>query len=369
MAYVVIEEQHLNNIGDSIRMKNGKTTYYKPREMADAIRELSALSNETLEDAYLSDSLVNFTYTHIPKIGNSAFDRSQNLSTVDTTGVIELGDYAFSYSSVNSVNLPNLTTMGKGVFCGTSLSSLNIPKITTLPWGTFSSYTGSTIPGLSHITEVGGDSCFDYSENLTSIDLPNLTTINGSDCFQGCVSLDTVNFPVLTTINGSYCFSGCSSVAQVNLPSLTTINGSNCFAGVGAETINLPNLTQILQASCTFTGCAAKTIILPSLSKISYARDNYSWSILMFTGCENLEALVLPSTTKVQMTYGTTMYNMTDGDYDVFYTNTTGGERKAYIYVPSSLLSSYQSDSNWTKYYNASVFRAIEDYPEIGALL
>ena len=345
MAYVSIEEQYLKDIGNNIRNKNNEVVKYKPREMADAIRGLSAISTEALENLYLSDGIVNFTYTHIPVIGKFAFAKSEKLRVVDTAGVVELKDSAFSECALDTVNLPNLTKMGTGVFSyGSYINNINIPKITTLPDSTFSGFQGS------------------------SLTLPSITTIEGRGVFSSA-ALNTINMPNLTTINGQNTFANCKNLTNINLPELTTINGKNTFwQNTGFTTLKLPKLKKILDAGATFAECSAKTIILPTLTQISYA-TNSGFATLMFSGCDNLEALVLASPQKVSVSYATSdkMFTSLNGKFDVFYNRPS--DSKAFIYVPKALLSSYQNDTSWTKYYKASVFRAIEDYPEIGALL
>lgn len=42
MANVLVDDEHLTNIADAIRTKNGTTTTYKPSEMATAIEAIEA---------------------------------------------------------------------------------------------------------------------------------------------------------------------------------------------------------------------------------------------------------------------------------------------------------------------------------------
>jgi hypothetical protein len=93
-----------------------------------------------------------------------------------------------------------------------------------------------------------------------------------------------------------------------------------------------------------FNGC--KSIVCISLPLVS------SIDASAFNGCSALTTLVLSNTDSV-----CTLAN----------TNALSGTKIAsgtgYIYVPSALMDSYKTATNWSTY--AARFRAIEDYPDI----
>ena len=71
----------------------------------------------------------------------------------------------------------------------------------------------------------------------------------------------------------------------------------------------------------------------------------------VFQYCTNLTTLILRNATMCRL-------NNKNAFSNTAITNGTG-----YIYVPRALVDSYKSATNWSTY--ASVFRALEDYPEI----
>lgn len=93
----------------------------------------------------------------------------------------------------------------------------------------------------------------------------------------------------------------------------------------------------------TFYRCLDLTIVdFPQVTVIgAYA----------FNGCTRLNTVILRSPTV------TTLSNTNA------FTNTPLASGAGYIYVPSVLVNTYKSATNWSTY--ASKFRAIEDYPDI----
>lgn len=140
----------------------------------------------------------------------------------------------------------------------------------------------------------------------------------GNYSFYNCTSITSINFPAATKI-GNYAFEGCSKLASVNLPVATNI-GTNSFYGcTSLTTVDLP-------VAKNFTSKA-------------------------FGNCSKLVTVILRSTSCSGISYT-----------DVF-SNTPIASGSGYIYVPSSLVSTYQTTNGWKTY--SGKFRAIEDYPDI----
>ena len=97
-----------------------------------------------------------------------------------------------------------------------------------------------------------------------------------------------------------------------------------------------------------FDGCTnLTTVIIDQLSI-----QGSSISAYAFRNCNNLTTLVLKQTNGIAPLTSSTAF-----------TNTAIKNGTGYIYVPSTLLSEYQSSTNWATY--SAQFRAIEDYPDI----
>jgi hypothetical protein len=170
------------------------------------------------------------------------------------------------------------------------------------------------VPNVTRIKSTG----FGYCYLLTEANFPLVTSVSG-DCFYECTSLTTANFPLLSEVH-SDCFYGCTALTSINFPSLKTI-GMNVFEKCSSL------------HKCTF----------PLVESIGYKS---------FADCTNLEAFVLPNSTK-----------MTALDNSNVFDNTPIEKGEGYVYVPLSLIESYNADTNWSTYANK--FRAIEDYPNI----
>jgi len=108
-------------------------------------------------------------------LGNSAFAANNVVKTIKASKTLTtLGEYAFSYSSLTSLDAPALTTLSNFAFAYSSLTSLVAPSLTTI-----------------------SNFAFAYS-SLTSLVAPSLTTI-GAEAFSEC-PLTNLNAPSLTSI-------------------------------------------------------------------------------------------------------------------------------------------------------------------------
>lgn len=160
-----------------------------------------------------------------------------------------------------------------------------------------------------------GYAAFQNCKTLTSVNLPNATYIDGAG-FMHCELLKFVNIPSVTNINGA-AFQNCNTLTSINLPSVTTMNSAvfyNCKSLITADFSAITNFTGGVFANCT----ALKTVIIRNNTMCTLGTTS------AFSGCTLI--------------------------------NGTGG----YIYVPSSLINTYKTATNWVTY--ASKFRALEDY-------
>lgn len=177
----------------------------------------------------------------------------------------------------------------------------------------FSNLQAVNIPNV----ETVGIYAFNGCSNLTEIDLPKCTAI-GSSSFQACKALTKVNAPLLRTI-GSYAFSNALKLFDVNVPLVTNIERQGFYYCTALEKLDFSLLDTI---------------------------DLYS-----FTNSRKLNTVIIrtPSVCSLQNINA--------------FNNTLIASGTGYVYVPSELIDSYKSATNWSTY--AAQFRAIEDYPEI----
>lgn len=148
-------------------------------------------------------------------------------------------------------------------------------------------------------------------KNITSVSAPSLTMIR-SQMFAYCASLTSISFPELTSVNGSQHFISCTNLVDVYMPKLQTAGG---------------NMLQ---------GCTKLEIVdMPVLTSLAYTR--------MFYGCSKLQTLILRHTGGVVPVSNDAFTNTPFAGY---------GGLTGTLYVPSSLVASYKTASNWSTLYN-----------------
>ena len=186
-----------------------------------------------------------------------------------------------------------------------------------------------------------GKGAFNECTNLVTIDLPNVQSVSLMT-FTNCKALTNVNMPLLTEV-GEQMFRGCENLKSISLPSMSGTTGYLAFEGCSTlEKIDIPLATEVDVYS--FQGCIdLLRIDLPSVKTIR-------------TGglqCNNLIAVILRydgiCTLENTNAFGTAIHN-----------------KRGYIYVPSALIDSYKSATNWNNF--ASQFRALEDYTVDGTI-
>ena len=177
-----------------------------------------------------------------------------------------------------------------------------------------SSIVTATFPICSSI----GYSAFCNCTSLTSVSFPSCESI-GSHAFAWCSSLTSIYFPLCKYIR-EYAFSACTSLTSVDLPLCSYISQlafRNCKS---LSTVNL--------SSCKFIGSMA------------------------FDYCDRLSSLCINTSTLCSLNGSNALYSTPYAGYSSYF---SGHPR---IYVPASLVSAYQSATNWS--YYSSYFAAIE---------
>lgn len=219
--------------------------------------------------------------------------------------------------SITKISNNNTKSVGNYAFYGCiNLTTVNFPAAT---------YVGSY--------------AFNNCSSLTTLNFPAVTNM-GWYAFYGCKKLTTADFPLISLINESV-FKKCSSLTTLNFPAVTDIRAGAFSECSSLTTVNFPAVTKI--ESSVFRNCSSLTTAnFPAVTNIDNA---------VFDNCSSLTALILRSETMAVLKYknvfnGTPIYSGT-----------------GYIYVPSALIDSYKTATNWTQH--ADQFRAIEDYPDI----
>ena len=317
-----------------------------------------------------------------------------------------IGPYAFANCSYFNQSLPDgLTTISWHAFhdC-TRLALTSLPStVRSIDNNAFSGCTALALTSLpSGITYLPSNA-FYYCENLALTSLPSGVTGIGSSCFTHCSSLALTSLPSGITKIYSSSFDGCTSLALSSLPSGVTEIESYAFRGcVGITLSSLPsgitkigshafrNCTGITSISCdgtitaldtyAFNGDATHSMTLtsasfPNLAITSNLGQVFGSSstapacqslafcdignaagiaVSSFANCHSLTKLVLRKSTGVVTLAGTSAFTNTPMSG---YNGLTGT-----VYVPQSLISTYQTAANWSTLYNSGTltFAAIE---------
>lgn len=172
---------------------------------------------------------------------------------------------------------------------------------------------------------------FYYCSKITSITGKNVLSI-GNNCFYNCNKLKTVDFPNLNRLYASGAFRSCTSLEMV------------CFPKIGINT------TVPYMYSTTFYGCKSlEKADLGHVSRIS-SQDFYN--------CTSLTELILRRTETEDITV---LNNINVFTGTPFASGGSGGT----IYVPSALIDSYKSATNWSTLdgYGTVTWVAIENSP------
>ena len=212
--------------------------------------------------------------------------------------------------------------------------------------------------------------CFYQDTTLTAITMPNTVTSVGASAFQSCTSLASVVWSTSLSSMDSYAFSGCYALSgALTLPStLTSIGGyafqscdgitsvscSGAISSIGGgsfggsannpmqiTSVSLPNM--VSSTIGTVFGSATANVANQQLTFAdlgSVGRLNAN----SFANCYKLQTMVLRKTGSI-----CTLYNVSAFTNTPFsgYNSLTGT-----VYVPNSLISSYQQASQWSTLYN-----------------
>ena len=171
-----------------------------------------------------------------------------------------------------------------------------------------------------------------------------------------------------TNIIKEYKFYRMFELISISIPNSVTIIQDYAFANTNIKTIELPvNLKSI--GAGAFTNTAFESIKIPSgvtkisgflfyMARLQYADISDGVETIQygaFQQCNYLTSLILRRTSSI-----TTLENTNAFDSSGIST------QNGYIYVPQSMLTSYQNATNWSVYANQ--FRALEEYTVDGSI-
>ena len=173
--------------------------------------------------------------------------------------------------------------------------------------------------------------CFYSCNNLQEVYLPNATTI-GSLAFAGCDMLSKINIQNVETL-GSNALEDAHGITELYLPKAITIGQSACEGVSQLKKVTLGNVKTIgIRAFCRDVNCEE--------IDISLNENVGSIGMQAFSGNEKLSKLTIR---------GAALIKLEDSNVfgDTPIANGTGK-----IYVDPSMVETYKTATNWSKYAN-----------------
>ena len=171
---------------------------------------------------------------------------------------------------------------------------------------TRSAPTGAVTVTANNIVAYG----FSGYTGITSFTADSVTLLR-QNVLSDCTNLTSVSFAGATSVNGTLQFSNCSNLTSVNLPNLASINNQVFQGCTSLEIIDLPKVTA-MNRSGVFRNCyKLQTVILRHSSVVAINNDTFANTPL------------------------------------AGYNGLTGT-----VYVPDSLITSYQTATNWSTLYS-----------------
>lgn len=197
---------------------------------------------------------------------------------------------------------------------------------------------------FSSATDITNENGFRNNDNITAVTGDSILTI-GPNSFRYCRGIETIELSNCTRIGQSSAnsqdsnsFDNCQNLKLVKLPKITNINGAYNFASCGKSdnkaVIVLPLISELGMRTFRSSHCSAVDLG-PNLTQI---KDD------VFYG-GSYDVVILRSSSVVPASKASAIEKLT----------TAGG---CTIYVPSALISAYQSASIWAD--DTRTYAAIE---------
>ena len=338
-------EEDVKAIADAIRLANSGTSSYTLSQIPSAISQLPTPGTGD-KSTFLNG--FNNTYTllisycinnvQLTRVKPFAFyyysENSPALSTANFTKVSYIGSSAFYGTSHwgSTLSSPNCITVDKYAFKGVkdNITTLSFPNCTYVGQGAFASFNSLTNMYFPKCGFIGGGAFYASTTNNVTI-----TSLNFPEC-RIIKDMPEQTFNVIS--NDGAAFANFSYVSAISFPKLEMMDG-RAFYKVGTNITGyvscyFPVLSLI--GSYAFSYNKVSTLSFPMASEINY---------YAFASCYNLLSLYLPgsfvcSLRTINAFASTPISN---------YTTSTGGVYGS-IYVPSDLLATYKSATNWVTY-------------------
>lgn len=294
----------------------------------------STMSQIAVSSGYYTGG--NITVNPIP----SQYVVPSGTLTITSNGTHDVKNYASATIDVTDVSseVVEHSENEDAIIDGTLVNYINDRVLTIKPY-TFYSISSLAIISFSNCVAIGS-SAFAFCKKLNIATFPACKSIN-QEAFRACFGLATISFPECTSISYG-AFRLCSSLVAASFPACRYV-GSQAFA-------QCLNLTSITLPACSslgyyaFASCSKlATITLPVCTKMEEAA---------FKDCYSLSSITIGTPEVCTLANSNAFSSTPYAGYSSYFSGTP------HIYVPASLVSAYQSATNWT--YFSSYFSAME---------
>ncbi|MDD7193756.1 MAG: leucine-rich repeat protein [Clostridiaceae bacterium] len=303
---------------------------------------------------YCSENISSVTFgSGIKRIPEAFLLGKTGVSSADIPdSVIEIGDYAFSGTSITRVDLPegvevigrsafsnlyeakelsipkSVVSIGKNAFANTvSLSKIKFnavsAELSNRYYGDVFANSGICSDGIevifgdnvekvpAYLFEVGSETAY---PNITSVVIGSKVKAIGDYAFYHCASIASVKFGESPETIGAHSFDGCFEIKSIQLPqSLKTIGEYAFYDCRGLTTLTIPEAVKYIGLNAFGNCCLINTINYNAANceidriGLSYAFTDCenvmfinigesvnSLPAYAFSGCENLERINIP---------------------------------------------------------------------------
>ena len=250
-------------------------------------------------------------------ISNYAFYGCMSLDKLplsESTNAEYIGDYAFSYTGLRKLIVPEqVIYLGKYAFKGSMLETIEVSdaKVEDLymDFGVFADcnhleeltvpFAGASLGDMTYTTGLGYLFGAGSSEAASLYIPQSLKDINilryclnemSEALYKDCTELEIMIIPEGTVSIGNYTFSGCTSLKTVVIPDSVISIGSCAFENcISLESIVIPDSVKSIGA-WAFAGCTAlENVVIPdSITELG----GYNGGV--FRNCTSLKNVVIP---------------------------------------------------------------------------
>lgn len=244
-----------------------------------------------------------------------------------------------TYNDVKQIQIPLSSGNGNAKFVeenddlgkkiANTLTEYSNDELTTLPTYAFYECTSIITASFPNVTTVK-EEAFSKCSNLETVDLSSCKTL-GANAFYNCKKLKNITLGEISRLERQI-FYGCAIESfESNSAGLIYNDGifSNCTS---LKRVSLPNINNV-SGGMVFYNCT-------SLTEVDFGSANNIYP-QTFYGCTALESITLRGLTMA------VLKNINAFD------NCSG--RTINVYVPESLIETYQSDETWSAVTGATL--------------